>query len=123
MNFKNPYNPSYEEIKNWAYSENAIEPVQDWDIIVEWEKYPDLIIELVADKNCPTNKYFLGILYVLTGKVVRDSNTKIPLDKLFEIGQKNGKYSVYTWIKNSKDLLKNPEKFKYDDWFCRKFIE
>lgn len=120
MEFNDPYNPSFEEIKNWAYAYNVLEPVQDWDIIVNWLIYPDLILKLASDNKCPQQEYFQHILYVVVGQSVRgrlSSRNTLEIEIFLEHSEKFYHPFIKQWVQRTKDILEHPEKFDYDDWF------
>ncbi|GAB6098083.1 hypothetical protein JCM14469_43390 [Desulfatiferula olefinivorans] len=120
MQFNDPYNPSYEEIETWAYSYNVYEPVQDWDIIVNWLIYSDLILTLASDNKCPQQEYFQHILYVVVGQAVRgrlSSRNTMEIETLLEHSEKFYHPFIKQWKQRSKDILKHTEEFDYDDWF------
>jgi len=123
MKFNNPYTPTYEEIIEWAYDIGSVEPEQDWDILVDWLVYPDLVLKLASDKNCPSQEYFLHILYVVVGQAVRGkfSNRSIlEIEVLFDHAKTVDNPNIRTWLGRSRELIKHPDKFKYDDWFAGK---
>lgn len=69
---RNPYDPTAEEIERWAYDAAASEPVQDWDIIALRDApYRPLAFKLVRDVACPKRVYFLHVLYLTAGDLLR----------------------------------------------------
>jgi len=69
--FNDPHPPTAEEIRSWAANPDSVEPIQDCDIIVQWQACSDLVLELAADAACPNQAYFLHILYFIVGSAVR----------------------------------------------------
>jgi hypothetical protein len=59
--FKDPWNPTKEEIEKWAYG-NYFTPDQDWELAVMDD--PFLILKLALDQNCPNRKFFLRALAI-----------------------------------------------------------
>lgn len=118
MKFNDPYNPTADEIKMWAYNKNSFEPEQDWDVIVNWLGYPNLILKLAADDNCPTHNYFIHILYVIIGDYVRSNRSRSEeIDVLFNKAKKYDHQYIKIWIERSGYIIKYPGKLKYGDWF------
>ena len=68
---QNPLDPTDAEIRSWAYDVEAVEPVQDWDLIIWGLADPNLLAELASDSGCPTQSYFLSCLYGRVGDEVR----------------------------------------------------
>ena len=54
MQFTDPYQPERDKLTSRAYDTHALQPVQDWDIIVDWLHYPQLLLDLAIQDNCPT---------------------------------------------------------------------
>ena len=124
--FNAPYNPSFEEIEEWAYTVDAIEPEQEWDIIVDWLRYPDLILRLASDDTCPTQGYFRHLLYVIVGQAVRgtfSTKKKHEIDVLFDHAKKYHHPDIQKWKENAANIFKKPDQFKYDDWFSGKLAK
>jgi len=118
MKFNDPYNPTADEIKIWANDKNSFEPEQDWDIIVNWLEYPDLILKLATEDNCPTQNYFIHILYVIIGDFVRSNRHRSEeIDVLFNKAKNYDHQNIKIWIERSRYIMKYPKKFKYGDWF------
>lgn len=119
---KDPWNPTQEEIKRWAYDTGPISEeeknMQDWELAVYGIKNIDLIISLVLDKECPKRKIFLGCLYVFVGDVIRREQ-KEEWDELEAILSKASHLKdtdIIDWVNRSKDLLAQPEKYEYKYW-------
>lgn len=68
---KDPYNPVENEIRAWAKNPEAVEPVQDWDLMLCNVDRLDLYLELASTDNCPQADYFLAALYLIVGDAVR----------------------------------------------------
>ena len=41
---RDPWNPSVEEVRAWAFQSNAIEPEQDWPLVLASCHYEDLYL-------------------------------------------------------------------------------
>lgn len=125
---KNELEPTYEEIRQWAYDPaDEFYPADDWDIIVfgdvEDEALNSLVLEIASDDNCPKQPSFLHFLYVMTGSVVRLAEDGFDKDKLEKLNamiakaMQNGQLDLSEWAEKSQSVINNPEKFNYEEWF------
>jgi hypothetical protein len=57
--FEDDVNPTDDEIRRWAYS-GALEPMQDFDIIIADPEHLPTLINLVSDMGCHRHEYLLG---------------------------------------------------------------
>jgi len=119
MPFSDPFIPSAAELKTWAYNAGVQEPIQDWDILVDWFAYAPLVLSFAADSTCPNKGYFLHILHIMTGKIVRSPMDPAQLFETITKAQEIQDPDVLAWVKASKYLLKHPGTYKYDDWFAK----
>lgn len=117
---RDPVNPMHEEIRQWAYDPNAVDPLgQDWDLVISSPEYADLILSLASDDNCPNCDYFLNCLYILVGDAVRTGGRAMPfedLEELFSQAEETGNSYLLRWVARSRKLLKHPESFDYHKW-------
>lgn len=116
---EDPYNPTEAELRAWAYGEEFMEPVQDFDLMVATESRADLLFEFASDSKCPTKDYFLHCLYLLVGVAVRSkyrTSKKVTIDRIVIQGQQSTSNSIQRWAKRSKNLMEHPESFSYDNW-------
>ena len=125
---KDTFNPTYEEIKNWAYSSEPSYPEQDWDIIVfdriDDVKLTSLTLEIASDTDCPKQDSFIHFLNIMTGTVARfaakNGFEEKKLKKLNELilkAEKSSSQLVLDWANRSKKIIQSPETFRYEDWF------
>ena len=122
-----PYNPTLDEIRAWAYSDEQ-EPCQDWDIIA-FDKEIDapllsLLLSVAADPACAKKDDFLHFLYVVTGSVVRAvlrgeavARRTESLGVALEQAASRPDPRLALWAGRSRAVLAAPETFLYDDWF------
>jgi hypothetical protein len=117
---RSPYNPSAEDLRLWAYDEKALEPKQDWDIIISGLPYENQFMSFASDSECPKADYFLALLYLIVGDAVRTryrTKKKEEIEALLEKAKKQfPKHSIYLWTERSTVLLAHPDKFNYVDW-------
>jgi hypothetical protein len=117
--FSDPWNPSSAEVRQWAYTLDADEPCQDWDLALSWAAHEREYIEFAADQECPSRKYFLRLLYFIIGDAVRNNFRTVSEARsrsFVEFGRKTASPEVRLWCERSLDLLKNPEGFEYSAW-------
>lgn len=112
------WNPTAEEIRIWAYSD-ALIPEQDWELAVNSFENIPMICSFVDDEKCKHISFFLSCLYVFTGDFVRsrkneEYNKLIELLNRIEVIAKSEE--LKDWIKRSKDLILNPDKYDYRFW-------
>lgn len=114
-----PFNPTHDEIKSWAYVDSSLEPVQDWDLMITQDKNSRLLLELASDQNCPKKSYFLRCLYLYVGDYVRAKGTNPDIQNAKKLVEDAGNLTdpeIQRWVKRSKELLNHPETFNYNDW-------
>jgi hypothetical protein len=116
---RDPANPIRDEIKAWAFNEGAIEPMQDWDLMLASQREYDLYGELAADDACPNRDYFLRLLYLIVGDAVRTNYRTESLDsvrQLLKHTTTHPKYRFHLLRSRAEKLIREPETFSYDDW-------
>lgn len=64
---KDPYNPSLDELRWWAYDEGAGIPDQDYELILARDEFYEDILRFAADPSCPKQRFFLSCLYMING--------------------------------------------------------
>lgn len=112
------WNPTPEEIRRWAYSNEKI-PEQDWELAVNSVENIPMICTFIDDEQCIRASFFLSSLYVFTGDVVRSGEKEditvllLLLDRV-AVSPKTEKLKA--WIERSKHLIQNPEEYDYEYW-------
>lgn len=105
-------NPTQDEIRAWAYS-GAVEPMQDWDILVAEPENLDLLLELVGDTACPARQYLLGSLYCTVGHSDRNDSR---LMKAATDAAASPDGQVSAWGRRAGHVLTHPSEFNRADW-------
>jgi len=117
---RSPYNPSAEDLSHWAYDASAMEPVQDWDIILSKCPYEPLYMQFASSRNCPKQEYFLSLLYFIVGDAVRtnyQTRSRDDVERLLKDAEQNfPAYWVHLWMKRARALIAGQQEFRYDDW-------
>ena len=117
-----PFNPSREELREWAYGDHdGMWPVEDWDIIVAEEQDADLYFELAGDPACPHRDTFLHFLHILVAEHFRPPPPALPLSQrlqdLLAQGEAAEDGDLRAWARRSRELIADPTRFDYDTWF------
>jgi len=111
-------NPTDEEIRRWAYS-GALEPMQDWDLIIGFAWHAETLIDLVGDSGCPSRRYLLGALALLVGDAVRTgyhTTSREELQRLLAIADSREDQWLSAWAARSRRLMESPSAFDYAAW-------
>ena len=111
-------NPSIEEIKNWAYS-NEKWPHDEWDLFLSWTRELDLFIELATDQKCPKKVFFLHMLYYIVGTTFSEPTKTDKLNRIESYANKgrNSKHDdIKKWVSEVDLLLKGRKKYTYENW-------
>ena len=117
--FVDPWNPTLEELRRWAYDPQAEFPCQDWDLALPWTGHEDAYLEMIQDPDCSGGSFFLEIIYLMVGDVVRGGFKRKPragVEAFVEKGRGSEHPVVAKWYERSMDRLANPNLFRYEDW-------
>ena len=111
-------NPSVQEIRNWAYS-NEEWPHDEWDLFLSWTRELDLFIELATDQKCPKKVFFLHMLYYIVGTTFSEPTKTDKLNRIESYANKgrNSKHDdIKKWVSEVDLLLKGRKKYTYENW-------
>lgn len=111
--FKDPYEPTKDEIKAWAYTDDS-SPVEDFELLVDDDPYFSL--ELASDEKCPKKNFFLGSLYVWAGDCVKNKLNLDVLTKWLEVASKSKDNRIKKLVERARRLLSGEEKYDYNKW-------
>jgi hypothetical protein len=114
-----PWNPLPDEIREWAYTDGALEPCQDWDLALSRGGYEKPPLECAADARCPNRAYFLSVLYLVVGDALRTDFRAMARPIVEAFIQRGDEYrhpDIRLWQQRSRHLMKHPEKFDYRLW-------
>jgi hypothetical protein len=124
---RDPYNPTADELKSWAYLPDAEEPEQDWDLIALRDSpYRHLIMEFAADRLCPNRRYFLHVLYLTAGDLYRatirpEGERRRELLLFAEQLRSTGSFWLQRLAERIDGLLSGGENFEYELWCAGKY--
>jgi hypothetical protein len=119
--FENRVNPTAAEIRRWAFSAEAMHPMQDWDLIVAHPDLATTLIALAADPDCPRRRFFLGCLYLIAGDAVRSHYLTLSVDGLRTLTDEADGHAdpwLRSWAARTRALIEAPGTFDYDAWCC-----
>ena len=114
-----PWNPSPNDIRQWAYESSAIEPCEDWDLALCNSLHEKVLLETASDHACPTRRYMLHVLYLIIGDAVRSGFNTRPRPTIEGFVARGDDYpnrDVQLWQARSRELLADPSLFNYDLW-------
>jgi hypothetical protein len=118
--FRDPWNPTPEELAAWAYTKRAFAPEQDFELaLIHTTAFYDMLLAYAADVACPKQRFFLGCLYVLVGDGVRsswDTFSRLAIERLIQVGIQSDHPDVQLWATRAQDLINNPSHYTYADW-------
>ena len=123
---RDPYNPMRDDVRDWAFSDGALEPVQDWDLMLANLREFDLYAELAADDSCPNREYFLRVLYLIVGDAVRTNfrtESAESINEILEITVRFPNYCFHLLRQRALALLSAPSTFEYDDWCAGRLVD
>jgi hypothetical protein len=63
----NVFEPTREDILEWAYGTDKKWPASDWDYYVLNPAHDELILDLASDRLCPNREFFVHALYYFVG--------------------------------------------------------
>ena len=114
-----PWNPTEDEVRAWAYDAGTLEPEQDWHLALPDTGFEELYLDLVADPACPKHDYFLWVLYLLVGDAVRSGYRATPRERvgaLLDAARARRSPELELWTERSRALMARPDIFDYDLW-------
>ena len=59
---RDPFQPTTDEIRAWAYDADSLCPEEDWDLIISGRGHDELFWTLASDSQCPKRHFFLECL-------------------------------------------------------------
>ena len=116
---RDPWNPTPDEVRAWAYTPDALEPCEDWHLALVWSRPEKALLEIASDESCPARHYVLSVLYLIVGDAVRSDfrTTARPIVEGFIArGDGYNHADIRRCQVRSRELLANPDSFDYDLW-------
>jgi hypothetical protein len=112
---RDPWNPTAEEIREWATEPNAI-CEQDWDLGIIGIGHEALFMELVEDENCPNADFFLHCLYLWAYETVLAGAPMEELKNLLQRGEASREPALRLWAKRCRRLIADPASAERELW-------
>jgi len=115
MSYKNP---SIEQINEWAYS-GQVWPIEEWDLFLSWTGEVDLFIALATDHKCPSQSFFLHMLYYIVGTTYTSHRMDEAQSRIAVFADKGRKVEhgeIRKWVGEVDALLRGAKKYEYLDW-------
>ena len=116
---REPINPTREEIREWAFLHEPMEPEQDSGLHLAHLREFDLYVELAANDDCPSWGYFLRLLYFVVGDAIRTeyrTTSENDIHKILSLTEKHPKHRFHLFRQRAVALIANPQTFSYDEW-------
>jgi hypothetical protein len=116
-----PWNPSPDEIREWAYCPDAQDPCQDWDLAMLWSGHEKALLDCASDSACPNQNRMLSVLYFVVGDAVRSkfrSRARPIIEGFIDRGDQYPHPSIKLWQSRSRALLRDPSSFEFQAWCC-----
>ncbi len=118
VKFGDAANPSAEELRAWAACAD-LEPMEDWDLVLASPRYVPVLLDLVADEDCPSRRYVLGALYVYAADAVRNGFADEPraaVERHVAAARATGNAWLAAWADRTVRLIADPASFDYAAW-------
>lgn len=122
---RDPWNPSPDEIRTWAYDADASEPCEDFDLALEWTRHEKVLLKCASDGNCPKQDFFVRILYLIVGDAVRTtfvSTSRSAIEDFVARGDDFHGPEIRAWQQRSRELIQHPDRFDYESWCAGGFV-
>ncbi|MEM6333667.1 MAG: hypothetical protein AAF823_10055 [Planctomycetota bacterium] len=130
MQFTDPWNPTEDELRQWAYTNDASYPAEDWELVLtDTPEFQEAVLEFASDDHCPQKRYFLAVLYLIVGEEVRrqiqagatsrntiDLSPGQTLTRLINKGDRYPSPSIQQWQERTRSLAADLSSFDYDEW-------
>ena len=113
------WNATHEELRDWAYTLDAMYPTEDWHLAVAREDNAELIFGFASDTNCPSRFFFLWCLYLFVGDAWRTEFRAYPkhfIENILSLSSDAAPSYIVRWATRSQALLKTGVGYTYDDW-------
>ena len=117
--FRDIWNPTREEVLQWAYTHRISMPAQDFELAVYKPELHEVILQCATDQACPHRYFFLGCLYVIVGDAVRSNWNAFSQEVVADIikkGQQTQDPDVRRWAKRAERLIAEPTTYTYGRW-------
>ena len=119
ISFVDPWSPSEQELRAWAYDSASMCPDQDWELAVAASGLWRAVLDFARDDHCPKQAFFLSVLYLIVGDAVRTGYVLFARDdvhRLLESADIASGSLVAKWRSRAIALMADPSHFDYGLW-------
>lgn len=119
----NPYCPTEEELRDWAYSPDSVEPVQDWGLVLSWQMDRGLLrrcVQFADDGHCPQAAFFLDVLFQWVDGVVRGNDfaeRRGMYDEWLDVAKGLADPVVKRWRHHARMIFQGLQTFDRQNWW------
>jgi hypothetical protein len=116
---QDPYDPTSAELENWCRTPGAIEPTEDWDLVITDSKNIGIIYSLAGTTSYPNWDYFLGCLYLFIGDAVRTEFSAVSselAESVLKLADESAPEHLRRWRDRAERLISGLENFDYSLW-------
>jgi hypothetical protein len=102
------WDPTPDEVRNWAYSLDAAEPCEDWDLALVWTLPEKALLECASDERCPKREYMLRVLDLVISHAIRDgfrSRPKVVIEGFLTRGDQYAHLDIKAWQVRGRQIL------------------
>ena len=110
-----PFNPSPNEIREWAYDADALQPCQDFDLILKWTQH-ERRSWCVWTINVQSKTFSCGSLQLVTPYVATTVDTATDPRRAYQSWRRYPHPKIQMWQTRSRELMKQPDRFEYEAW-------
>ena len=123
MRIKDEFNPTEDELRQWAAEPGALHPTDDWELVLAWGMEPGrlrTIATLAADTTLPNARFFLIVLYTWVSWAARNKDFdswRKQYDRWLDEVRGNKDPAVKQWRYRARRIFQGIDKFDYDAWW------
>lgn len=124
MGLPDPFRPSEDELRGWAYDPAAPAPLQEWELVLSWRLDQGLLgvcVECAADPACPKSQFFLEVLYQWVDSAARDDHfdfRRQMYDGWLNVANGVRDERVKAWRYRARLLFQGVERFERERWWA-----
>jgi hypothetical protein len=116
--FTNPFDPTDQELRDWAQGQRFALP-QDWELVIPCSpKRHSLILELAVDptRRAKHKRMLLNMLYLITEQFVLSKSSPEQMEKLINSALASRDPDAVLWANRSNAVVREPSKFHRKKW-------
>ena len=117
---RDPWNPTIDEIRDWAHSSDLDEPCENWHYSLRIAQHIQLYIDLVADRSCERRMRFLDVLYDTVREWLMENpesaEIQVNLSDIASRARRTGCYYLMNFAEDVEAAKKAGSKYDLDFW-------